>query len=35
MSMALDTRRLQLVASIRRPVDAHDNVLLYRRATAQ
>jgi 4-amino-4-deoxy-L-arabinose transferase-like glycosyltransferase len=35
MSMALDTRRLKLVASIRRPVDAHDNVLLYRRATAQ
>ena len=35
MSVALDMRRWKLVASIRRPVDAHDNVLLYRRAAAQ
>jgi hypothetical protein len=32
MPVALDMPRWQLVASIRRPVDAHDNVLLYRRA---
>lgn len=32
MPVALDMHRWQLVATIRRPVDAHDNVLLYRRA---
>jgi hypothetical protein len=35
MSVALDMRHWQLVSSIRRPVDAQDNVLLYRRATAR
>lgn len=35
MSVALDMRRWQLVATVRRPVDAHDNVLLYRRASAK
>jgi hypothetical protein len=35
MPVALDMRRWQLVTSIRRPVDAHDNVLLYRRAAPQ
>jgi 4-amino-4-deoxy-L-arabinose transferase-like glycosyltransferase len=35
MSISLNMRRWQLVSSIRRPVDAHDNVLLYRRAAAQ
>jgi 4-amino-4-deoxy-L-arabinose transferase-like glycosyltransferase len=35
MSISLNMRRWQLVSSIRRPVDAHDNVLLYRRAPAQ
>jgi 4-amino-4-deoxy-L-arabinose transferase-like glycosyltransferase len=35
MSVSLNMRRWQLVSSIRRPVDAHDNVLLYRRAAAQ
>jgi len=28
-------RRWRLVATIRRPVDAQDNVLLYRRVAAQ
>jgi 4-amino-4-deoxy-L-arabinose transferase-like glycosyltransferase len=35
MPVALDMKRWQLVATIRRPVDAHDNVLLYRRAAAK
>ncbi|MDP3760039.1 MAG: hypothetical protein Q8R01_05935 [Ramlibacter sp.] len=35
VSVALDMRRWRLVASIRRPVDAHDNVLLYRRTAVQ
>jgi len=35
MSVALDMRRWKLVASIRRPVDAHDNVLLYRSTAAK
>jgi hypothetical protein len=35
MSIALDTRRWQLVSSIRRPVDARDNIRLYRRVAAE
>ncbi|MEP6790215.1 MAG: hypothetical protein ABI907_02525, partial [Ramlibacter sp.] len=32
MSIAMDQRLWKLVASVRRPVDANDNVLLYKRA---
>ncbi|MBI2768566.1 MAG: hypothetical protein HYX47_02990 [Burkholderiales bacterium] len=32
MSIAMDQRQWTLVASVRRPVDANDNVLLYRRS---
>jgi len=35
MPIALDMRRWQLVATIRRPSDARDNVLLYRRVAPQ
>ena len=35
MSLGLDMRRWQLVSTVRRPVDAHDNVLLYRRSSAK
>ena len=35
MPLALDMRDWQLVAAVRRPVDANDNVLLYRRAAPQ
>jgi hypothetical protein len=34
-AFALDMRDWQLVSSIRRPVDADDNVLLYRKAPAR
>ncbi|NPC54427.1 hypothetical protein [Caenimonas soli] len=33
MAMALDMRRWQLVSSVRRPADANDNVLLYRKVS--
>jgi hypothetical protein len=32
--LALDMGRWELVATVRRPTDAHDNVLLYRRRGA-
>jgi hypothetical protein len=35
MPLALDMRRWQLVSKVSRPVDSHDNVLLYRRAPAK
>jgi 4-amino-4-deoxy-L-arabinose transferase-like glycosyltransferase len=35
MPVVLDMREWQLVSSIRRPVDAKDNVLLYRRVVSQ
>jgi 4-amino-4-deoxy-L-arabinose transferase-like glycosyltransferase len=35
MALALDMRPWRLVTSVRRPADRNDNVLLYRRATAQ
>lgn len=35
MAIALDMRQWRRVANIRRPVDTHDNVLLYRRAAGR
>lgn len=35
MPLALDVKAWRLVATVRRPVDANDNVLLYRKATAR
>ncbi len=35
MPVALEMKQWQLVTTVRRPVDAHDNVLLYRRAGAK